>query len=65
MISWRPTVPGCFVGVVYVGDLCLQIRHTSAVVKEHSTNDGHTDDQQRHAQGDAGIVRYGQDETRD
>lgn len=52
-------------GVVYVGDLCLQIRHTSAVVKEHSTNDGHTDDQQRHAQGDAGIIRYGQDETRD
>lgn len=65
MISWRPTVSGCFVGVVHVGDLRFQIRHTSAIVQEHSTDDGNTDDQQRHAQGDAGIIRCGQIETND
>lgn len=59
MISWRPTTCTRVVRVVHVGDLCLQIGHATSVVKEHCTNDGNKNDQESHAQGDAGVIRFG------
>lgn len=59
MISWRPTRCTRVVRVMHVGDLCLQIWHTTSVVKEHGTNNGNTDDQQSHAQGNSGIICCG------